>query len=248
MSQFAFLRAEFSDAHEHAAKAESLAHADPRAPCFYARFALEVIVKWLYRNEASLRDPYETTLSARIHEPSFQQLVGPDLVAKARIVKDLGNNAVHDARAVPFAQAATSLRELFHIAYWLARTYGRASKPDAGIVFAAEALPRTSSIPSSSLRQLQEIAKRFAETVAARDEAEKRLLAVESSRAQLEGELAEARAECSGRRGDPEQGPPYLAPGSPGRFATRDDGCRPNASPRNGEAGSGAAGGLAPRS
>lgn len=195
-SQFAFL-AEFTEIHEHATKAESLAHSDPRSACFYARFALELIVKWLYRHDGSLKDPYETTLSARIHEPTFQKLVGLSLVAKARIVKDLGNGAVHDAKALTFPQAATALRELFHISYWFVRTYGKASKPDAGIAFAPDALPRTSSISASNLRQLQEIAKRFADTVTARDEADRKRLASEAERAKLEAEIAALRAEVA---------------------------------------------------
>ena len=87
MSQFAFLAAEFPAVHEHAARAEDLAHADPRAACFYARFALETMVRWLYRHDASLRDPYDTTLAARIHEPTFQKLAGASRVAKARYVR-----------------------------------------------------------------------------------------------------------------------------------------------------------------
>lgn len=197
MSQFAFLSADFAEAHEHAARAESLAHADPRAACFYARFALEVIVKWLYRHDQSLKDPFETTLSAHIHEPTFQKLVGQPLVAKARIVKDLGNSAVHDAKPVSFSQAATSLRELFHVSYWLTRTYGRAARPDPGLTFSIEALPRTSSIPASNLRQLQEIARRFAETVKSRDDADAKRLASETERAKLEEEIAGLRAEVA---------------------------------------------------
>ncbi|HEY8063726.1 MAG TPA: DEAD/DEAH box helicase family protein [Methylosinus sp.] len=196
-SQFSFLAADFSEVHEHAAKAESLAHADPRAACFYSRFALEVIVKWLYRHDATLRDPYETTLSARIHEPTFQKLVGAALVAKARIVKDLGNSAVHDAKPVAFSQAVTALRELFHLSYWFVRSYGRAATPEAGIAFSADALPRTSSIPVSNLKQLQEVAKRFADAIAARDEAEKKRLASETERGKLETEIAALRAEVA---------------------------------------------------
>jgi hypothetical protein len=37
MSQFAFLQAEFPDIFAHAARAENLAHADPRAAAFYGR-------------------------------------------------------------------------------------------------------------------------------------------------------------------------------------------------------------------
>lgn len=197
MTQFAFLQLEFAEVHEHAARAESLAHADPRAACFYARFALEVTVKWLYRVEPSLNNPYENTLSARIHEPTFQKLVGQALVDKAKIIKDLGNGAVHDARAVPHASAVTSLRELFHVSYWLVRTYGRKAKPDPAVAFSPDVLPRTSSIPASNLRQLQEVAKRFADTVKARDDAERKLLASEGERAKLEAEIAAARAEIA---------------------------------------------------
>jgi type I restriction enzyme, R subunit len=197
MAQFEFLSAEFAEVYEHAGHAESLAIADPRSSCFYARFALEVIVKWLYRVEPSLKDPFETTLSARIHEPTFQKLLGQALVAKAKIIKDLGNGAVHDAKAVPLASAVTTLRELFHISYWLVHTYGQKAKPSASITFSAEALPRTSSVSTSNLRQLQEIAKRFADTVKARDDATRKLMAVESDRAKLEAEIASMQAEVA---------------------------------------------------
>ena len=197
MSQFAFLAAEFPAVHEHAARAESLAHGDPRAACFYARFALEVMVQWLYRHDASLRDPYDTTLAARIHEPTFQKLVGPPLVAKARIVKDLGNAAVHEAKAVPLAQAVTALRELFHLSYWLARTYSRSAQPDAKLAFSPDALPQTSSIAVAKLGQLQEIARRFADTVKAREEAEQQRLVSETEREKLDAEIKALRAQVA---------------------------------------------------
>src|SRR3954471_11485365 len=97
---FAFLQPQVPKVFAHAAKAESLAQSDPRAACFYARLALEVAVKWLYARDGTLRDPYETTLSARIHEPTFRNLVGQALLAKARVIKDLGNKAVHETRLV----------------------------------------------------------------------------------------------------------------------------------------------------
>jgi hypothetical protein len=100
MSQFAFLSADFAEVFAHASKAESLALSDPRSSCFYARLALEVSVNWLYARDDALRDPFETTLAARIHEPTFRKLVGDAIVAKARIIKDLGNAAVHETRAV----------------------------------------------------------------------------------------------------------------------------------------------------
>jgi len=80
MSQFAFVSVEFPEVFAHASKAESLALSDARSACFYARLALEVAVGWLYKRDSSLKDPYETTLAARIHEGTFRTLVGSALV------------------------------------------------------------------------------------------------------------------------------------------------------------------------
>lgn len=197
MTQFAFLSAEFAEVREYAARAESLAHADPRAACFYARLALETAVKWLYRHDGSLRDPYDKTLSAHIHEPTFKALVGDKLLAKARVIKELGNEAAHEKRAVPFANAATALRELFHLSYWLVHTYATGVKPDGALAFSIEALPRTTAISAATLAQLHEIARRFVETLKARDEAEAKRLASEAERQKLEAEIAAVRADIA---------------------------------------------------
>lgn len=197
MSQFEFLKAEFGDVHALAVQAESIARIDPRGACVYSRLALETVVNWLYRSDSTLRDPFETTLSARIHEATFRALVGQPVVTKARIVKDLGNKAAHEPKAIPFASAATTLRELFHISYWLVRTYAKSAKPDASLVFSPDALPHNTTIPSTTLAQLQEVAKRFADTVKRREEAEAKRLVSETDRAKLEAEIAALRAEVA---------------------------------------------------
>ena len=195
MSQFAFLSVEFAEVHGFAMQAETSAHADPRAACFYARLALETAVKWLYRHDGSLKDPYETTLSAHIHEPTFKALVGDKLVAKARVIKELGNTAAHERKSLPFEKAATSLRELFHFSYWLTRTYAKGAKPETSLTFSIDALPRTAIVSAKSLAQLQEIGRRYADTVKAREDAEAKRLASEEERKKLEAELADLRAE-----------------------------------------------------
>ena len=119
--QFAFLKLDFPEIYEQAAKAESVARNDTRTACTNARFALEIAINWLYDSDSTLTSPYERTLAARIHEQTFVRLVGPPRVANARIVKDYGNLAVHDARPVPAENAITSLRELFPF-YLLAGT------------------------------------------------------------------------------------------------------------------------------
>jgi hypothetical protein len=101
MTQFAFLQAEFPEVFALARKAEMSATTDARGACFHSRLALEAAVKWMYSHDRSLRSPYDTALSALIHEGTFRALVGDALVTKARIIKDHGNAAAHETRAIP---------------------------------------------------------------------------------------------------------------------------------------------------
>ena len=66
--------------------------------------------------------PYQEHLSALIYEPSFRVLVGEPVFAKARMLKDLGNLAVHSHKPIRQFDALTATRELFHVCFWLART------------------------------------------------------------------------------------------------------------------------------
>ncbi len=128
-------------------------------------------------------------ISARSHEPTFRNLVGHPLVAKARIIKDIGNTAVHETRPVALATAVTALRELFHFTYWLTRTYARGPKPDPSLTFSPEALPRTTQVAAATLKQLQEAARRFVDVAKARGDAEQQRLLSETERTRLEGEI-----------------------------------------------------------
>ena len=147
-SNFSFLQAEWPALYAEATKAEQAALTDPRTACFYARRTLELAVVWLFQAEGGrsgkLLMPYKPDLSAFLFEPSFKVLVGPALHAKMDVVRRLGNNAVHSARPITAADASAVLRELFQVAFWLARNYGRnvAARPDPALQFRAELLPR----------------------------------------------------------------------------------------------------------
>ena len=69
-------------------------HPDPRTARFYARRALELAVSWAYKSDASLRLPYQDNLSALIHEPSSNAVAGEAVFSKARVINQLGNQAV----------------------------------------------------------------------------------------------------------------------------------------------------------
>src|SRR4051812_34610112 len=99
-SNFVFLRTDWIDLYEAACRAETLTHSDPRTACFYARRALELAVHWLYKSDDTLKLPHSESLSALIFEPTFRDTIGSARLTKARIVKDLGNLAVHSHKPI----------------------------------------------------------------------------------------------------------------------------------------------------
>jgi len=189
-SNFLFLRVEWPELHESASKAESLAHPDARTACFHARRALELTVHWLYKHDATLKLPYQDNLSALLHEPTFKTATGAAVFAKAVLINRLGNSAVHGHRPVQQFDALTAVRELFHVAYWLAHTYSRGAKPAPGLTFDPNALPKTTPLPKQTIEQLQRLETELRE----RDE---KLSALLADRTAMDAELTRLRGEIA---------------------------------------------------
>lgn len=200
MRQFAFVSAEFPEVFAHASKAEYLALSDPRSACFYALLALDAVVSWLFEHDESLRHPYDATLSARMHEPSFRRVVGNAVATKAMIIKNYGEAAVHGIRNFPPEKAVVAVRELFHVAYWLTRTYGESTQPSPLLVFLPGELPRTSRAAAATLNQLQDAARTFAKYSKARAEAYLQRLADETQNDAVGPELASRRAKIAAKK------------------------------------------------
>lgn len=156
-SNFQFLASDWPVLYDPASKAEALVYSDPRSACFYARRALEQAVNWLYEHDAALKLPYQAQLNALIHEPTFRDTVGLAIFAKTRIIKDLGNLAVHSHKLVRQYDALVATRELFHFMFWLARSYARGAKPADDLTFDAELLPKTSPVATQTQSQLQKL-------------------------------------------------------------------------------------------
>lgn len=154
MSQFIFLRQVWPALFEAAGNAEAAVHADPRTACFYARRTLELAVAWAFKHDAAPKLPYQDNLSELNHEPRFKQSAGEAAFSKARVIVTLGNRAGQGHRAIPPSDALVAMRELFHVAFWLARTYGRAMRPAPGLVFNVAAGNRGRDIPGKACHQL----------------------------------------------------------------------------------------------
>jgi len=189
MTNFAFLEAEWPSLYEAAEKASNAVYPDPRTACFYARRALELALQWMYKHDYSLLLPYQENLSAFIHEPTFKKVAGEAIFNKARVIVRLGNEAVHSSSSVLVDDSLTAVRELFHISYWLARTYARKEKPEPGLSFNPEELPKT-AVSRQTIEQLQNLETSLRE----KDEKLSLLLADKSA---LDEELKRLRAEVA---------------------------------------------------
>lgn len=191
MSNFAFLQTEWPLVFEAAHRAEASAHSDARAACFYARRALELAVTWLYTHDKTFKLPYQDNLNALIYEPTFRTGVGDALFTKARLIKDLGNLAVHSTKKVAPTDALSGTRELFHFGYWLARTYGRSGRPEPGLSFKTELLPKP---PAAATPQTAEQLQKLAAELHEKDQ---KLTFVLASKAALDAELQKLREEVA---------------------------------------------------
>jgi type I restriction enzyme R subunit len=190
MSNFSFLRPEWPEVAEAAMRAEAAVQSDARTGCFYARRALELTVHWMYKNDSALKLPYQDHLAALIHEPTFRTAVGPAVFAKTKVVKELGNQAVHSARPIRGYDALTAVRELFQICFWFARTYARGAKPADGLAFDEKQLAPVAEQKPATADQLQKLAAQLAE----KDE---KLSALLADKTALDEELKKLRAEVA---------------------------------------------------
>ncbi|MBY5673592.1 DEAD/DEAH box helicase family protein [Rhizobium leguminosarum] len=200
MSNFAFLAAEFPEIFGSAKRAEALAEGDPRAAAFYARRTVELAVQWAYKHDPGLKFPYQSNISTLIHEPSFQKLAGQAVFSKARVIIKIGNQAVHESRETKPAEAANAVRELFHLCFWLARTYARKDLPADGLAFDPAHLSRKTDVVKRAFAELT----RMKGEMEAKDKAFETML---RDKADLDAELKRLRAEVAAARHENEARP-----------------------------------------
>ena len=85
------------------------------------------------------------------------------MFAKIKVIKDLGNLAVHSHKPVRQLDALTATKELFHFMFWLARTYARGAKPADNLSFNPDLLPKSGAVPAQTLEQLQKLESQLRE-------------------------------------------------------------------------------------
>ncbi|MCT0205765.1 DEAD/DEAH box helicase family protein [Synechococcus sp. CS-602] len=192
-SQYALIAGQWPELHEEAIRVERFALSDPRTACFYARRSIELLVEWVYANDAQLQRPWgEPSLSQLIHAYDFRNLVGPQLLGRFKLLKDLGNDAVHRAEPIRTGNSVLAAIELFQILRWLALTYGHHPEAVRGVRFDKALLPSAelaTQQQSQTREQLEVIANQLAERDqelrAAREDSAASLEAVEQLRQEI---------------------------------------------------------------
>ncbi|WP_348524583.1 DEAD/DEAH box helicase family protein [Mesorhizobium sp. LNJC394B00] len=137
--------------------------------------------------------PYQDNIAALLHEVSFRRVSGEAVFAKARYINTLRNRAVHEERAIRPIDAAGAVKELFHVCFWLARTYARKVRPTDGLAFDASVLTRRDDTLKRTFAHLQ---AQQAELDARNGELTKLL----ADKQNLDDELKRLRAEVAAAR------------------------------------------------
>ncbi len=189
MSNFLFLQTEFPDLFAAARTAENYANSDPRAACFYARRALEVGVEWLFDHDQSLPTPYDS-LGDNLRELGALRFFPKAVHEKARLLQRVGNEAVHGALPPDGELARSIVGELFHLFFWVARTYAK-QKPADSLAFEPQKLPPSiGKVVATSRAQVEALAQQLR---GEREDYRTRLSQSEAEIEELRQELALAK-------------------------------------------------------
>ncbi len=194
MSSFTFLQVVSPDVHEAFQRAERYTRGDARTALFYSRRAVEVLVNWLYEFDPAFERPYDNRLSTLLTHISFTQQVPQGVREKMHLVRKVGNEAIHSRRRIQPAEAMNTQRELFHIAYWFARTYTQSNATNIPSRFDEKQVPPSDrQIARYTIQELKE----GEEKLKKQDE---ELRQQREQNAQLQAEIAQLQARVAQRK------------------------------------------------
>ena len=113
------------------------------------RTALDAAIKWVYGKDKNLSaqrkkmpDSKKDNLFDLIANPSFEQMVGKNLMNKLHYCRKAGNEAIHNEKEFTVEEAVRCLQNLFEFVQWIDRRYGKNFKPRT---FDAEEIPAKDS-------------------------------------------------------------------------------------------------------
>ncbi|MDX2377307.1 DEAD/DEAH box helicase family protein [Microbacterium sp. LRZ72] len=193
MGNFDFVAQAWPQLGEAAVRAESYLRADPRTAATYGRRAGELFTAWIYSIE-NLPRPVDDSFSNLTRQPAFRDCVGETVAGSLRIVRLIGNDAVHKDDDIPFARARSSLEQLHRIFLWLVHHYGDPSTP-APAPFSFDLVPPApATVVRRARADLERLQAEFDATRARLTEAETLGLEANAQIEELRAELARVKA------------------------------------------------------
>ena len=143
---------------DDARQVEGYALRDPRAAAIFARRTLERSLKWLFDNDTALKAPYEKSLAAMIHEPTFAGNIKKGLFHDIKFIHRLGNVAVHGDQTISTEESLKATVSLHTFLGWLARVYtrGGAAPGQFQIAWLPKAEPDQPQLNKQQLDKLQQ--------------------------------------------------------------------------------------------
>jgi len=189
VGNFDFVRDRWPKVWEAASRAESYLRSDPRASATYSRRAGEMFTEWIYAAEALPR-PYDDSFANLTAQQLFRQAVGANVDGGLRIVRRVGNDAVHKDEDLPIGRARGSLEQLHTICRWLDHCYGDPDAADPPPFDFARVPPAPGAVIQRARSELERAQQEF-------DDARRALAEERERNAALTEELAALHAAAS---------------------------------------------------
>lgn len=194
-SNFDFLTGQWAPLHEDAVHTELNALVAPRTSAFYARRTMELAVKWMYAHDSGLHVPYQDSLAALIHEPTFKNTMPPGLWQQVRMIWKLGNMAVHSETAINQQDGLQVTRCLHAMLGWVAKAYSKGSVQAPAFDASLLPTPGDQQAADRTSEQLTKLEGQLAEKDKAYFESLKKLAATEELLAEMKAEIQKIKAE-----------------------------------------------------
>jgi type I restriction enzyme R subunit len=188
VGNFDFVRDRWPKVWEAASRAESYLRSDPRASATYSRRAGEMFTEWIYVAEALTR-PYDDSFANLTAQAGFKSTVGQNVTGGLRIVRTVGNDAVHKDDEMPLGRARGSLEQLHTICRWLDHCYGDPDAADPPSFDFALVPPAPAAVVQRARAELERTQQEF-------DEARRALADEREQNAALKQQLDALRAEA----------------------------------------------------
>ncbi len=188
-SNFKFLAENWNFLLDDAQRVEAFALRDPRTAAFYARRTLECSLQWLFENDTALKTPYEKSLAAMIHEPTFKNNIKQGLFQDIRYIHRLGNLAAHDTNPISTQEGMQVCGAVHRFTGWLARVYSRGGAVPGQ--FSVSLLPKADDqLPQASVIELQNVREQLGKKEQAEAAAKAKQERTEEELKQLKEQLA----------------------------------------------------------